>query len=64
MEVAPPRRTSSVEVRREDKELFDALQAWWLLRHGERLTQWELFTVLLVEALEGEGGRLRGFRAG
>jgi hypothetical protein len=48
----PPRRTLTIALRREDKEVFDALQAWWHFRMGERLTQWGLFSLLLEAALD------------
>jgi hypothetical protein len=47
-------KVSTIAVRPEDKEVFDALQSWWRLRYGGRVTQWELFTHLLVAAL-GDG---------
>ncbi|HVM44374.1 MAG TPA: hypothetical protein VM582_00460, partial [Candidatus Thermoplasmatota archaeon] len=54
------RKTATVQIRPEDKEVFDALQAWWFLRHGRRVTQWELFTELLAAATEARGGPFAG----
>lgn len=49
-------KVSAVAVRPDDKVVFEALQSWWRLRYGERLTQWELFNQVLAAALErGEG---------
>lgn len=56
------RKTATVQVRPEDKVLFDALQAWYLFTAGKRLTQWELFTLVLVDALENQAGRFAGAR--
>lgn len=57
LDVFPQARLATVMLRREDKEVFDALQAWWHFRHGRRLTQWELFSLILAEALEDPAGR-------
>lgn len=62
LDVFPRARTCMVALRREDKEVFDALQAWWHFRHGRRLTQWELFSLVLAEALENPGGRFAAAR--
>ena len=55
-------RLATVQVSREDKAVFDALQAWWLFRRGRRLTQWELFSLLLGDALGNDAGELSGAR--
>lgn len=54
------RKVTAVGVRYDDKVVFDALQAWWLIHRGERLAQWDLFSVVLSEALANRGGRLGG----
>jgi len=51
-------KTSTVQVRPEDKLVFDALQAWWHFRHGKRMTQWELFSVVLACAVANREGAL------
>lgn len=56
LEVPPPRRTVTIQVLPEDKEVFDALQAWHLFRRGRRLTQWEVFTLLLADGLANAEG--------
>lgn len=52
------RKTATVQVRPEDKAVFDALQAWWHFRHGSRLTQWELFSLVLAAAVSNREGAL------
>lgn len=54
--VLPP--VASLKVRRDDKEVFDQLKAWWSLRRGRDLSQWEAFTLLLAAALESEEARV------
>ena len=56
------RKVATIAVRPDDKEVFDAVQAWWHFRHKERLTQWELFTAVLAGALTNEKGRFVGAR--
>lgn len=51
-------KTSAVQVRPEDKQVFDALQAWWHFRHGKKLTQWEMFTIVLTTAVANRDGAL------
>jgi hypothetical protein len=62
VELAPdlPLRSpfGSLKVRRDDKEVFDQLKAWWSLRRGRDISQWEAFTLLLAAALEHEEARL------
>ena len=48
----------TVKTRRDDKEVFDQLKAWWSFRHGRELRQWEAFNLLLVAALENRGADL------
>lgn len=48
----------SLKVRRDDKEAFDRLKAWWSCRAGRELTQWEAFTLLLAAAFESESTRI------
>lgn len=54
--VLPP--LASLKLRRDDKAVFDQLKAWWSLRRGRDLSQWEAFTILLGVALEHEEARL------
>lgn len=50
---SPPRRAvAGLNVRHEDKAVFDALQAWWSLERGRPLSQWDAFSILLAAALE------------
>lgn len=52
---APVRRgTSCVNVRWEDKAVFDAVRAWLSWRRGEVVPQWDVFTYLLSVALQNE----------
>lgn len=60
LEEPPGRGTSSLNVRHEDKVVFDALQAWWSVEQGRALSQWDAFSVLLALALENPGVRLPG----
>ncbi len=62
LDAFPVARTQVIALRREDKEVFDALQAWWHFRQGKRLTQWELFSLLLADALENADGRFADAR--
>lgn len=56
---APVRRgTACVNVRWEDKAVFDAVRAWLSWRRGEVVTQWEVFTYLLAVALQNEADDL------
>lgn len=55
-------KVATVAVRPDDKQVFDALQSWWRLQYGERLTQWELFTHVLAAALEDGSGVFAGAR--
>lgn len=52
VDVSPRRAVASVNVRRDDKAVFDALHAWWSVERRRPLTQWEAFSVLLAVALE------------
>jgi hypothetical protein len=49
---------ASLQVRRDDKEVFDQLKAWWSLKRGREVTQWEAFTLVLAAALEHEEARV------
>lgn len=60
----PPRRTNLIALRADDKEVFDTLQAWWRVEHGERLTQWGLFSLVLGAALSNPEGPFVGARLG
>lgn len=52
------RGTASLNVRHEDKVVFDALQAWWSVERGRALPQWDAFSFLLAAALENPDVRL------
>lgn len=48
----PVRRgTASLNIRHEDKAVFDAIQLWASHRRGRALTQWEAFSLILAAAL-------------
>ena len=55
--VPPERRFVNVGVTREDKEAADTIQAWYSFREGRRVPHWELYNLLLAEAVENEKGR-------
>jgi hypothetical protein len=56
---APVRRgTASINVRWEDKVVFDAIQAWASHRKGRYVSQWDAFSLLLGAALENEASEL------
>jgi hypothetical protein len=44
-------------VTRDDKEATDAVQAWYGFREGRRVPHWELYNLILAEALENKRGR-------
>lgn len=52
LEESPRRAVSSVNLRREDKFVFDALQAWLSMREARPVPQWDVFTLVLAAALE------------
>lgn len=60
---APVRRgTATINVRWEDKEVFDAIQRWASHRRGRSLSQWDAFSLVLAAALgnrEADLGRAR-----
>ena len=56
----PVRKVATLAVRYEDKEVSDALQAWYHVRFGRPVTQWELFSLVLAAALANEGGVFAG----
>lgn len=58
--VLPAKPTSAIAVRPEDKEIFDALVAWWHFRHGERIPPEELFARLVEAALRDRDGAFAG----
>lgn len=53
----PVRRFINLSITREDKEATDAVQGWFSFREGRRVPLWELYNVILAEALENEQGR-------
>lgn len=51
----PVRRgTACVNIRHEDKAVFDAIQLWMSHRKGRSLSQWEAFSMVLAAALENK----------
>lgn len=58
----PTRALASVNALRDDKAIFDALQAWWSFRAGRPVHQWEAFQRLLSAALQSGAEDLDGFR--
>src|SRR5438094_924520 len=54
---APPLRTSSIAVRRDDKSVFDSYASYCEVELGRRLSQWDTFTLLLSEAMGNRRGR-------
>lgn len=59
-ETAPIQKVATIQARFEDKDVFDALQAWFRVRHGRALTQWELFSIVLAVALGADDSILSG----
>jgi hypothetical protein len=53
-------KTHTWQLRPDDKALMDSLQSWYHVRYGQQLTQWELFSRVLVEALTKPDGRFVG----
>lgn len=58
-QVRAGRGVATVNVSREDKEVFDAVQLWLQQRLGRGLSQWDVFSFLLGEALGNEDSPLR-----
>jgi hypothetical protein len=51
----PVRRgTATINVRWEDKEVFDAVQHWLSYQRSSSQSQWDVFSFLLSEALTNE----------
>lgn len=48
----PRRAVTSVNLRHDDKALFDHLHTWWSLQEGRSLRQWDAFSILLAAALD------------
>jgi hypothetical protein len=65
LEKAPLPRFGTVNVRPEDKAVFDAMQQLMSFHRGRSITQWELFTILLADAMTNRKGVLAetGFAA-
>lgn len=51
------RRFVNLSVSREDKEAADTVQAWYGFQVGRRVPHWELYNLVLAEALQNERGR-------
>ncbi|MEA3200615.1 MAG: hypothetical protein QOE90_2043 [Thermoplasmata archaeon] len=66
LETPPPPRLGSINVRPEDKAVFDAVQKLVSFHRGRSVTQWELFTMLLADAVANKRGLLAetGFGGG
>lgn len=48
----PRRAVTSVNVRHDDKALFDHLHTFWSWRRGRPLRQWDAFRLVLELAVE------------
>lgn len=48
----PRRSVTSVNVRHDDKAIFDLIHAYWALRSGRRLSQWDAFRRVLELAAQ------------
>ena len=57
LEEPPVRRFVNLSITREDKEAADSVQAWYSFREGRRVPHWELFNLVLAEALANPEGR-------
>ncbi|HUR69029.1 MAG TPA: hypothetical protein VM370_07255 [Candidatus Thermoplasmatota archaeon] len=51
------RRFVNLSITRLDKEATDTVQAWFSFREGRRVPLWELYNLILAEALENREGR-------
>lgn len=54
----PRRAVTSLNLRFEDKRIFDHLHSWWSMREGSTLTQPEAFAILLRLALGNPAAEL------
>jgi len=52
------RSTATLNLRWEDKEVFDAIKLWLAHEKGDPQSQWDVFSYLLAEALTNEGSPL------
>ena len=48
----PRRALASLNLRHEEKRVFDLLHAWWALRTGSALSQQDAVSILLALALK------------
>jgi len=56
---APVRRgTACVNVRWEDKRIFDAIQLWASHRKGSPISQWDAFSMILAAALSNDDAEI------
>ena len=55
----PSRGVACINISREDKEVFDAIQWWLQHRLGREAHQWDVFSFLLGEALGNRESVLR-----
>ena len=61
--VPPTRVLASINIRRDAKSLFDAMQMWLSYKEGRAMQQWEVFEVLFLAALaDQDGGPFTGFK--
>ncbi|GEM_PF-3887645 len=58
METPLPPRLASINVRPEDKAVFDAMQGLVTFHRGRPVTHWELFTMILADAMTNQDGVL------
>lgn len=59
---SPSRALTSVNVRRDDKVVFELLVAFYSLQLGRPVRHWEAFTMLVADVVEARDEELR--RAG
>ena len=58
-EARATRGTFTINVSPADKEVFDAVKWWLSHKRGRPVTQWDVFSYLLGEALGNERSDLR-----
>lgn len=63
LESLPVRKVATFAVRWEDKVILDSMQAWWSYKNRQRMTQWELVSFVVSDALANRDGRFWGFDA-
>lgn len=56
------RATATVNIRWDDKTVFDGIKTWLQYERGRPITQWDVFTFILAAALENEASPLHKAR--